>query len=428
MSTVSEYQEQYTKRANKFGLILLLCHLPFLAGVAAYCGTSVTVAVLGTILLLVGPGLLYFIARSSQLMSIAIAASGMGISALLIHLCRGAIEMHFHIFIFLAFLIIFGKAWPVLTGAAVIAVHHLAFWMYLPASVFNYPATFGTVVLHAFFVVAQVVPAIYIANKLGKAVQSEGIIKSHLHTASEHVLAAASQICASGESLSMDTHKQATILEETSAVSENISAKAINTAQKSKTMSALMIETEEAIGKTQQAIRDLTAQTTDIDKATEAMVRIIKVIDGIAFQTNILALNAAVEAARAGEAGLGFSVVADEVRKLAQNCADAAKRTSELIQNSAVKTKQGSTQLESVTNLIAALTSASGKVKQLVEKVSEESGEQVNSILQITSALVGLREITSRNAASAEENAAAGTELQSQAVVMQDTVQQLSIS
>ena len=189
-----------------------------------------------------------------------------------------------------------------------------------------------------------------------------------------------------------------------------------------------MKETEGTILKTGQAVGELASQMMDVSKANEAMAKIIKVIDGIAFQTNILALNAAVEAARAGEAGLGFSVVADEVRNLAQNCAGAAKQTSQLMHDSAVKTKQGSTKLDELTGLLASLTDASGRVKQLVEEVSAESGEQAGSLRQISSALCTLREITARNAASAEENAAAGAELQSQAAAMQSTVEQLSLS
>src|SRR5439155_10694337 len=94
----------------------------------------------------------------------------------------------------------------------------------------------------------------------------------------------------------------------------------------------------------------------EIDGSSQKIARIIKVIDEIAFQTNILALNAAVEAARAGEAGLGFAVVADEVRNLAQRCAQAARDTASLIEESVVRSNDGKVKLDQVAEGIRAIT------------------------------------------------------------------------
>ena len=114
----------------------------------------------------------------------------------------------------------------------------------------------------------------------------------------------------------------------------------------------------------------------DIRASSDKTSKIIKVIDEIAFQTNILALNAAVEAARAGEAGAGFAVVADEVRSLAQRSAQAAKDTAPLIEESLAKANAGGAKLEQMNVVMRAITESTAKVRVLVDEVKDGSEEQ----------------------------------------------------
>jgi methyl-accepting chemotaxis protein len=153
----------------------------------------------------------------------------------------------------------------------------------------------------------------------------------------------------------------------------------------------------------------------EIDASSNKIARIIKVIDEIAFQTNILALNAAVEAARAGEAGLGFAVVADEVRSLAQRCAQAARDTAGLIEESIETSRDGNERLGLMAGAVRAMTENSTRVKTLVEEVNVGSQEQARGMDQIQRAVVHMEQATQKNAAAAEESASAGAELTSHA-------------
>jgi methyl-accepting chemotaxis protein/methyl-accepting chemotaxis protein-1 (serine sensor receptor) len=164
----------------------------------------------------------------------------------------------------------------------------------------------------------------------------------------------------------------------------------------------------------------------DINDSSAKISKIIKVIDEIAFQTNILALNAAVEAARAGEAGMGFAVVADEVRNLSQRCAQAAKDTTTLIEDSVAKSSGGKAKLGLVAGSIQRITAQSLEIKTLVDEVSLGSQEQTDGIGQISKALNRMENVTQGSAASAEESAAAAEQLNAQSEALNDIVTRLN--
>jgi methyl-accepting chemotaxis protein len=169
----------------------------------------------------------------------------------------------------------------------------------------------------------------------------------------------------------------------------------------------------------------MVASMREIDTSSDKVAKIIKVIDEIAFQTNILALNAAVEAARAGEAGMGFAVVADEVRNLAQRSAQAAKDTAVLIEDSIAHSKEGTTRLDQVAQAIRSITASAAQVKMLVDEVSLGSQEQARGIEQIAKAVAQMQQVTQKTAANAEESASASEEMAAQAESMKEFVGEL---
>ena len=252
-------------------------------------------------------------------------------------------------------------------------------------------------------------------------------IAAGLASASDQVQAGSAQVSQASQALAHDASAQAAALEQTSASSQEISSMARRNAENSEGSSRHMSKTSQAVAHANQRIAEMTGSMSQIEASSDKISKIIKVIDEIAFQTNILALNAAVEAARAGEAGMGFAVVADEVRNLAQRSAQAAQDTAALIEDSIHRTKDGAAKLEQVAQSIGEITESSKAVGILVDEVHMGSQEQAQGIDQIAKALTQMEQLTQRAAAGAEESAAASEELNAQSVAMKESVRRLGI-
>lgn len=239
-------------------------------------------------------------------------------------------------------------------------------------------------------------------------------LADELSQGSKQVASAASQVSSSSQSLAQGASEQAASLEETSSSTEEINSMTHKNADNSQISAQLMSEVAQQISVCNHRLDEMVASMNEITESSVNISKIIKVIDEIAFQTNILALNAAIEAARAGEAGMGFAVVADEVRNLAQRSAQAARDTADLIEDSIAKSNQGGRKLSEVTKSILGITAGGEKVKILLEEVQAGSKEQARGLDQIVMAISQMEQVTQKTAATAEESAAAGEELSAQ--------------
>jgi len=249
---------------------------------------------------------------------------------------------------------------------------------------------------------------------------------TELAEGAEQTASAASQVSSSSQSLAQGSSEQAASLQETSASSEEINSMARKNSENSRGATDLVGQSQQKFTETNHSLDQMVVAMGEINASSDKIAKIIKVIDEIAFQTNILALNAAVEAARAGEAGMGFAVVADEVRNLAQRCAQAAKDTAALIEESIAKSNDGKNKVDQVASAIRTITEESAKVKTLVDEVNLGSQEQARGIEQIGKAISQMEQVTQKTAANAEESASAAEELNAQSETLKEIVSRLT--
>jgi len=261
--------------------------------------------------------------------------------------------------------------------------------------------------------------ALFIINRVNHALRR---ITRDSGDIANQVASAAGQVSGSSMSLSQGASEQAASIQETSASTTEISSITTRNADNAKKASQMMEKAVVIVDGLNQAHQELNRAIIGVSESSEKVSKIIRIIDEIAFQTNILALNAAVEAARAGEAGLGFAVVADEVRNLAHRSAQAAKDTASLIEESATRSQEGRDRLQHVLKAMEDNNRISAEVRITVDEVSASSQEQARGLEQISKAITQMEQVTQQNAASAEENAAAGEELTAQAESLRDVV------
>lgn len=256
------------------------------------------------------------------------------------------------------------------------------------------------------------------SDVMGKAL-TELVEKFHMLVLSivssaNQVNAGSRQVADSSTSLSQGATEQASSVEELSASMEEITSQTTQNAQNAQKTNGLTVDMKKHAETGNVKMEEMLKAMKEINASSESIGKIIKVIDDIAFQTNILALNAAVEAARAGSAGKGFAVVAEEVRNLAGKSAQAAKETTELIEASSQKVNAGTGIANETADALKKITEEISQAAEFVGAIAIASNEQAAALEQVNQGIMQVSQVVQSNAAAAEECAAASEELSAQ--------------
>lgn len=263
---------------------------------------------------------------------------------------------------------------------------------------------------------------------INRSIELLGDTLGQVSEAVNQVATSSEELSDSAQQLASGSSEQAANLEETSSSMSEVGAQTESNSENAAQAQQLTSQALETVQKSDTQMEEMLSSMNEINQTSSEVAKIIKVIDEIAFQTNLLALNAAVEAARAGKYGKGFAVVAEEVRNLAARSAEAAKNTTDLIENSTRQVEAGVQNADRTAEMLKEISGAVVKVHETVKEIAEASGEQSKGINEINTGMNQINQVVQQNSSISEETASASEELSAQSTQMQSLINRFKLN
>lgn len=236
------------------------------------------------------------------------------------------------------------------------------------------------------------------------------------------VMLGSNQLAESAQSLAEGATEQAGAVQQLLATVEHVADIAQDSAKDSEKAAQSVKDSTKVAGKSREEMNALTEAMDRINVTSGEIENIIGAIEDIASQTNLLSLNASIEAARAGEAGKGFAVVADQIGKLAQDSAQSAVSTRELIGRSMEEVEKGNRIVEDTMETISSVLVSMEQFAKMASDIAHSSQEQAALVKQVEAGIQQISSVVESNSTVAQETSAISEELSLQAGTLEQMI------
>lgn len=266
-----------------------------------------------------------------------------------------------------------------------------------------------------------------IKESLNQIVTTFNEVIGAIMVAANEITDGTKQLSEGSQNLSSGAAEQAAAIDQLTASIAEIAEKTKQNAESAAQADTIANSVKSDTAGGNEKMEQMLSSMTEISESASGISNVIKVINDIAFQTNVLALNASIEAARAGQYGKGFAVVAGEVRRLALRSTEAADGTTEMIEKSIDRSVQGTKIAQDMSDSLRTIEEGVNRTTALIGSIAKSSEEQAVRIKQIYEGIDQVSRVVQTNSATAEQSAAASEELFTQAEQLKQLVSRFQV-
>lgn len=264
-------------------------------------------------------------------------------------------------------------------------------------------------------------------DSLNRIIEYLNNVMNELQTVSAHILSESLELAGGAQRVNNSSERQAASVTHLRSESDTIFSNIRMVNDHAQQAEVLMERVNDQLAQGGRQMELLLTAMDRIDSNAKEIGKIAKLMEDISFQTNLLALNASVEAAHAGSAGKGFSVVAEQVRLLANQSAESAQKTGEMLEHSQRQVAEGLDFANQSARTMGKIEEISKEVTKIMEGLVSSVQRQEGALDEIIGEINEISSLSDQNLNESAEAAAASQQMTQQAEALKRISEQFNL-